>query len=62
MVRCQFMMKPLWMIEPRQCPALVLPGEDYCPLHFIMKKRMEERKEKFERPFKYSESKGRTKE
>jgi len=56
------MMKPLWMIEPRQCPAMALPGEDYCPLHFTIKKRMEERKGKFERPFKYSESKGRTKE
>ena len=41
-----------WFIgKGRTCPAPALPGEDYCPVHLVMSKRMMERKGKsmFER-------------
>jgi len=34
-----------------RCPAPTLPGEDYCPMHFLLAKRFFERKARMERFF-----------
>lgn len=46
-MRCQVFFKPLMATRSKQCPVPALPGEIYCPYHFVLDQRLKKRAEGF---------------
>lgn len=56
MINCKAKIKEAGATRERRCPMPVLPGQDCCPLHFIIEKRMLGRKQRYEKLFKVDRS------
>lgn len=52
--QCYAMMKPPGVARAHRCPAPVLPGELYCPLHLIVGRRIVERAQRHRMLLKYA--------
>jgi len=50
-IRCQAEIKPPGATHFYRCPLPALPGEDYCPLHLVLERRLLERGDRIKRFF-----------
>jgi len=50
-LRCQAEIKPPGATHFYRCPLPALPGEDFCPLHLVLGRRLLERRDKIKRFF-----------